>query len=484
MAHLEKRGENSWRVTVSCGIGPDGKQIKKRRTIKAANEREAKKKAAVIEAEVHNGLFIDPTKLTLADFVERWLRDYAEKNLDPKTVEGYKEKLTRILQALGHLKIEKIKPTHLLEFYANLQEDGIRKDGKPGGLSPNNIRHHHRVISSILNDAVEWQVIPSNPASRVKPPKVPKKRASCYDEEQTAAMLAALENEPLKYKVAIIVTIATGVREGELMGIEWGDVDFDNNTIEIRQASQYLPGKGVFTKDPKNETSKRVISVPTSVMALLKQYKAHQGKERLKVGDLWRGSGLLSAFTELFNAVTPKELSGTQLLKNLNSQNEKWEENLKVISSRANNEEFIQELSKFGAKAAPEIAALNTLSDKQLQDFIALWQEKSKDSRGGRLFTTWDGRPMHTYTVGAWFPKFLKRHGLPPLPFHGLRHTSATLLIDQGLHAKVISERLGHANIGTTMDIYGHYLKSADKKAADKLDHLFNGNGKNEAQSK
>jgi len=64
---------------------------------------------------------------------------------------------------MGHLKVEQIRPTHLLEFYANLQEDGIREDGKPGGLSEKTILQHHRIISSILNDALEWQVIPSNP---------------------------------------------------------------------------------------------------------------------------------------------------------------------------------------------------------------------------------------------------------------------------------------------------------------------------------
>jgi len=404
----QKRGSNSWRLTVNCGMDANGKQIRKTKTITVEHacekksckncskigrcraRKEAEKQLGLFAAEVEKGLYAEPSKLIFKNFAERWLRDYGEQNFAPKTFLRYKQILeSRVYPAMGHLKIEKIRPTHLMEFYANLQEDGIRGDGRPGKLSEKTILYHHRVISSILNDAVQWQVIPFNPASRVKPPKVPKKQALCYDEGQVAALLMSLnqlEEKDLKYKVVVTLAITTGLRRGELAGLEWRDIDFNNATLEVRQASQYLPGKGTFTKEPKNETSKRVISVPASVMALLKQYKAHRAEERLKTGDLWQGSE--------------------------------------------------------------------------------------------RLFTTWDGRPMHPDTISKWFSKFLKRHGLPPLPFHGLRHTAATLLIGRGLPAKVISGRLGHSNISTTMDVYGHFLKSADREAADKLEELFTSNVK------
>ena len=406
---LEKRGDNTWRLVASCGMKGD-KQIKKRKTVtvkvacgqksckgctrtaRCQARREAEKLLAEFVLEIEKGMFIEPGKLTFADFVERWLKDYAESNLAPKTLFHYKKMLdSRILPAMGHLKIEQIKPTHLLEFYANLQEEGIRNDGRPGTLSAKTILKHHRIISSILNDAVQWQVLASNPASRVKPPKTTKKQAACYDEEQVAKLMEALENEQLKYKTLIYLAIFTGCRRGELMGLEWQDIDFNKGTLEIRQASQYLPGQGTFTKGPKNESSERLMALPASIMTLLKQYKTYQAAERLKVGDLWKGSD--------------------------------------------------------------------------------------------RLFATWDGQPMHPDTISKWFPKFLKRHGLPPLPFHGLRHTAATMLINQGLPAKSISGRLGHADIGTTYNIYGHYLKSADREAADRLETVFQnmtGNGKKE----
>ncbi|MBC7342773.1 MAG: site-specific integrase [Clostridia bacterium] len=381
---LEKRGKDSWRLIVSCGMGPDGKQVKKTKTVKAASRREAEKLLAEFVTEVQKGLYVAPSKLTFKDFAERWVRDYGEVNLAPKTLHRYKQILARAVEAMGHLKMEKIKPLHLVEFYKNLQEDGVREDGKTGALSEATILYHHRVLNKLFNDAVGWEIIPSNPASKVKPPKAKKKQAACYDEKQTAALLTALDSEPLQYKTIVILALATGLRRGELMGLEWQDVDFENGTIEVRQASQYVPGIGTFTKEPKNETSKRVIAVPRSVMALLKQYKAQQTEERLKVGDLWQGSN--------------------------------------------------------------------------------------------RLFTTWDGKPMFPDTISKWFPQFLRRHNLPHITFHGLRHTSATLLIAEGVNLKNVSRRLGHSSISTTGDIYAHALRSADQEAAAKLDKLFTAN--------
>jgi len=367
-------------------MGPNGKQIKKTKTVKAENRKKAEKLLAEFVAEVEKGLYVAPAKLTFAEFAEKWLRDYGETHLAPKTRHRYREILDRACQAMGHLQIGKIKPLHLVEFYKNLQEDGIREDGRPGTLSDSTILYHHRVISKLFNDAVAWEVIPSNPASKVKPPKAKKKQVSCYDMEQTANMLAALDAEPLKYKVMVILALATGLRRGELMGLEWSDVDFENDAINVHQSSQYLPGVGVFTKEPKNETSNRALAVPASVMALLKQYKAQQSEERLKAGDLWQGSN--------------------------------------------------------------------------------------------RLFTTWDGQPMHPDTISKWFPKFLRRHNLPHINFHGLRHISATLLIAEGVNLKNVSRRLGHSSVSTTGNIYAHALQSVDREAASKLDKFLTGKKK------
>jgi len=382
--YVENRGKNTWRLVVNDGYTPDGKRKRNTKTIKAKNKREAEQLLGQLIAEIEKGRFIDPTKLTFKDFAERWLSDYAEVNLAPKTVFRYKQLLnSRIFPAMGHLKVDQIRPTHLLEFYKNLQEEDIRLDGKQGKLSTRTILHHHRLLSAIFNSAVKWQVILNSPAVRVNPPKVNKTQVVCYNEEQATAMLKAMDKEPLKYKTGITLTLVTGLRQGELMGLEWQDINFEESTITIRQASQYLPGKGLFPIEPKHEMSKRIISIPFSVLSLFKAYRKEWLGSRLKVGDLWQGTN--------------------------------------------------------------------------------------------RLFATWDGKPMYPSTITHWFTKFQAAHNLPRITFHALRHTSASWLMAQGLPLKSISSRLGHANISTTADIYGHALKSVDREIAKKFDGLLTG---------
>ena len=395
---IEKRGKNTYRLEVSGGFDSSGNRIKYRRTVKVtattkrAIEKELEKALAEFVLEVEKGEYFGGGKMTLKAFTEKWLKEYAERELAPKTLHRYKDMLdSRIIPALGHHPMESIRPMHLVEFYNSLQEDGARKDKvkidgkickKPGGLSPQTIRHHHRLLSTIFNTACQWQVLKDNPASRVRPPKVPKADIASYDEEQTAALLASLENEPLKFKVAVMIALTTGCRRGELLALEWQDIDFDNCFITIDQSAQYIPGKGHITKDPKNETSKRTVPVPPSIMPLLKKYKAWQNEEKLRLGEQWN----------------PKD--------------------------------------------------------------------------PGRLFTTWNGKPMFPDTLSSWFREFVERHNLPKMTFHGLRHTAATLLIGKGVQDLTVSALLGHSDPGTTKRIYAKSLKSAERAAAEMMEKI------------
>ncbi len=455
MASIRQRGKNSYQITVSTGYNSNGQKLIKQRTVKRPAEltdkqweKEIEKLAVEFEREVEKGIYLDGSKLTFAEFCEKWLKTYAEIELEPKTVFRYKEMLTsRIIPCIGHIRLDKLQPHHLLEFYENLREAGIRLDIKyiampelieiinkqgltlsklsalsgvsdktisnmikfqpitsksaglicktldikletvfvtkdeSGALSARTVLHHHRLISTILTSAVQWQCLLNNPASRVKAPKTEKKEVLHYNEEQTKELLKALDTEEMKYKAMVLLDVFTGLRLGELMGLNWSNVDLENNTIEVIKASQHLTGMGTFEKKPKNETSVRRITVPAPVMSLLKEYRKWWLEQKVKCGDLW---------------------------------------------------------------------------------------QKSE-----RLFVTWDGKPMFTYTLTNWFPEFLKRHNLPKITPHGLRHTSATLLAAQGLEVAAISKRLGHARTSTTMDIYVHALRQADTVASDLLENAL-----------
>ena len=273
----------------------------KSRNVSAKSEREVKRHLAKFVTEVDSGDFTQPTKLTFEQFANKWLKDYAEVDLAPKTVFRYKQLLeSRIFPAIGKKKLTKVKPLDLVEFYNSLRkkhkyisiknlgtENETREEKEAEPLSENTIMHHHRVISAIYEKAIKWGVYKGdNPAKHVDPPKVERRKATCYDEEDTQRLLAALDKlkpEELKYKAAVMIALMTGARLGEIMGLEWQDIDFNNRCIEIRQASQYLPGQGTFTKDPKTDTSKRTVEVSNILMAILAQYQQHQREKDFDV---------------------------------------------------------------------------------------------------------------------------------------------------------------------------------------------------------
>lgn len=388
---IEKRGKNSYRLTVSEGFDLNGRPMIHRKTIHGT-KKEAEVELAKFVTEVQNGLVIDDKSLKFSKFVEVWKRDYGSKELAPTTYKRYCRMLeTRILPYFGHFYINKIRPTDIMKFYDLLEKDTqlVRKKGNNGSktkkpLSGKTILEHHRLLRAMLHRAVYWQLIVSNPAERVQPPRAKKTKRRSYDDEQTKILLENLEKltvEDTKYKVAIILTIFTGVRLGELMGLEWQDVDFRNGIISINRSSQYLSDMGVFTKVPKTESSIREIAIPEFIISLLEEYKLWYEEQKSLYGELWTNSD--------------------------------------------------------------------------------------------RLFVQADGKPMHPSSISKWFVKYVGTIGLPVINFHGLRHTNASLLVAQNIDIAVVSARLGHAQISTTLDSYVHPLLSHNRKAGYALENLL-----------
>lgn len=403
MGYCEDRGNGHWRLVVSCGFDGNGKRMKKARTVTAKDEDEARRLLAKFEEELESGLLAEGAEMRLSHFVNSyWLPKYAEEELKKKTIHRYKEMLEqRILPIMGHLKLGKILPTDIRDCLNEIRRAGKivkpTKKQKAAGekaewkpLAERTILHHFRLISAILTDAVEWMMIKDNPAERVKPPKAPKARPKFYDEDTFGRMLDALATEPLKYQVLVQLDYVAGLREAELYGLEWDDIDFAKKQITIRRTSQYLPGVGVYDETPKSDEGFRVIAVGDVTLDLLAKYQHEQNKRRIRLADRW-----------------PKE----------------W-------------------------------------------------------SKAKRLFTSWDGRPAFPKTMSTWFPKFLKRHGLPHLNFHGVRHTAATHDIADGAPLVNVQAKLGHADLASTK-VYVHAMRNPGKAMAERADErLLRNRGK------
>lgn len=301
---IEKRGKNSYRLVVFKGYDLDGKAIRHQKTIHCKNKSEAQTELAKFLTQVESGLVIDGSVPTFAQFVQIWTRDYALKELAPSTYYRYKRMLeTRIIPYFGHYKLDKIKPTDIMRFYDLLEQDTqlVRKKNNNGKktrkpLSQKTILEHHRLLSAMLHKAVYWQLIVSNPAERVQPPKTKKPIRPHYDEDQTRILVDNLEKltgNNIKYRVAILLDIFTGARLGELVGLEWNDVDLKNGIININKSSQYLSQKGVFTKSPKTESSIRDVAIPDFIVSLLEEYKLWYEEQKLICGDFWYESDRL-----------------------------------------------------------------------------------------------------------------------------------------------------------------------------------------------
>lgn len=160
-------------------------------------------------------------------------------------------------------------------------------------LSAKTVLEHHRLIHTVLDQAVKEGLIPSNPADRVMLPKAEKKEVNYFQPETVAAIRDALESEPIKWKTLTHMLLITGARRGEILGLKWENVDFKGLRIYICNNILYTAERGIYEETPKTERSKRYVSLPTETMQLLKKYQLWQYEERLRMGEYFQYRGFV-----------------------------------------------------------------------------------------------------------------------------------------------------------------------------------------------
>lgn len=451
MATIQKRGK-SYRIRAYVGYDNEGKQIERTTTwsppagmTDRQAEKEAARQAVLFEERIRNGEACNG-KIKFADFAEQWLSTYARPQLRPRTIARYEELLVRIRTAIGHLPLEKIRPTHLLDFYKSLSESepinsryqctvdlkallkekqltkatfsalsgvslttlGTVFQKKPVSrcsaakicnsldvsltslfhpsnpnqvLSPSTVQRYHSLICKILNDAVHWQLIPYNPCARISAPKSSAPEIAYLDDDQAKALMKLLRSLPSHYRRSYALELLTGLRRGELLGLEWKDIDFEQKTVQICRTSQYLPGRGIYTDTTKNQSSQRIVMISDQIVRLLQEQYQWQQLQKKTLGDAW--------------------------------------------------------------------------------------------IENDRVVTMPDGSPMRPDHFSSHFKKIVKESGLPDIHLHSLRHTYATLCIANGEALTAVAAQLGHASVATTTKIYAHAIKSAQISAANTIGNLF-----------
>ena len=291
MANIRKRG-NTYQIRVSCGYTPDGEQVMQTMswrppigmTEKQA-EKEVLKQAVLFEERCLKGQVT--ANIKFQDFAEQWFEEYAKLNLRNTSYERMKQLRTRVYPAIGHLRLDKITGRHIQQFINDLSLNGKSlKNGKP--LSRKTAVHHLSFISDVFSYAVKMEMLSDNPCKNVTVPKGEKKEKEIYTLEEVEQLFNLLEDAPLKYRTFFTLAIYSGFRRGELLGLEWKDIDWDNCVISVRRTSNYTAEKGIYTDTTKTKKSQRSLKFPMVVMDLLRAFKAEQDEERERVGDKWQ----------------------------------------------------------------------------------------------------------------------------------------------------------------------------------------------------
>jgi integrase len=356
---------------LNLGRDPATGKIKQQWVSIKGAKKDAEKRLSELLHQLDNGTFIVPSKTTLAEYLERWLKDYVWPNLSPETAEGYEHIIHRyIIPYLGSMILTQLKPEHLQKYYA---------EKKAGGLSAQTIRHHHSAIHKALKDAVEWGLLSRNVADAVSPPRVQRPDLQIWNENEIARFLEEAKGGP--YYALFYSALFTGMRRSELLALCWKDVDFILAQVSVNRSLHVLNGGNVVFRSTKTSMGRRTIALPPSAIITLKEHGEKQDLERTMLGIQLRDDDL--------------------------------------------------------------------------------------------VFAHYDGTPLLPNTVSHAWIKLVRRTGLKSIRLHDARHSHASLMLKQGIHPKIVQERLGHASIQVTLDTYSHVAPGLQAAAAKRFDEAF-----------
>lgn len=356
--------DGAWRAAITLDDG-------KRRYFRGATRAEVAVKLTKALSNKQEGLPLPPGKETLGHFLTTWLEESAKPSIRPKTYQSYSQ-LVRVHIAAHRISkraLVKLQPVDVQSFLNEKQAQG---------LSPRTVQYLHAIIRRALEIALRWGLVGRNVAKLVDVPTVRRPKIVPFTPEQAKHFLETAKGDRL-YGL-YVVALATGLREGELFGLRWQDVDLDASTLRVAVQMQRIGGTKAFT-EPKSERSHRTMHLPAFAVTALREHKVRQLEERLQMGERWQDWGL--------------------------------------------------------------------------------------------VFTTTVGSPLECSNLLKGFKTILGEAGLPPMRFHDLRHSAASLLLAQGVELRTIMELLGHSQISLTADTYTHLLPALKRQAADAMQRVF-----------
>ncbi|MER9125407.1 site-specific integrase [Mesorhizobium sp. M0959] len=277
--HIKERSPGKWAIVIDL-YDEAGKRRRKWHTFHTTSKRKAEEECARLITELKSGNYIEPTKQTIAEFLDEWLK-FVKPSVAPKTHERYAEILQKgVAPLLGDVTLAKLKTDRIDGALAKALTEG-RRDGK-GGLSPRTVHHMRRVLIKALSQAVTWERLTKNPATATTPPKVERKKMLAYDVRQTSELLDAIR--PTRMFIPTLLAVMCGLRRGEILALRWGHVELGDNLRQLSvMESAEQTKEGVRYKEPKSGKA-RTVSLSTTVLAELKSHRVRQAEEQLRLG--------------------------------------------------------------------------------------------------------------------------------------------------------------------------------------------------------
>lgn len=275
-------------------IGPDPKTGKRRQQTKTYDsKRQAERELSRILNEVNTGAYAGPSKVTLGEYLDEWLRS-AVRGKSPNTESAYRHGIAPAKDQLGAVPLQKLTTAHVEDLIDWMLTEGRRRGGKPGtALSPRSAQITLSKLRTALDGAVHRRLVAFNVAAPVKCPAQVKTKRTPWEPGEVRTFLASLADERLH---APMLLSLIGMRPEEVCGLRWAqDVDLDAETLTISQVRTLTwtehDGGQVVEKDPKTDAGNRTLPLPGPVSAALRALKALQARERLAAGEAYEPSG-------------------------------------------------------------------------------------------------------------------------------------------------------------------------------------------------
>jgi integrase len=277
--HIRRRGERSWELKFDLGTDPLSGRRKTAYHSFKGTKRDAQIELTRLMAGFADGNYVDPSKLTLTEFLDRW-EGWAATQVSAKTLERYRELTAHHIRPhLGASRIQKLKTVNFAELYGRLQKP---KPEGGAGLAPKTVGHVHRLLHRVFDCAVKWGVITNNPVSPSEPPRVTRREITILSPDQIDSVITALRGRYLH--PITVIALATGMRRGEIAALRWGDVDLERGKIRVERSLEQTRGRRLTFKAPKTAAGRRTVSIPISVVAELRDHWNRQQQQRLALG--------------------------------------------------------------------------------------------------------------------------------------------------------------------------------------------------------